>query len=120
MRRTKPTTRTVTIPFYWERDDGEYEFRVTGTVSPVIPAKVYGPPEDCYPAEGGEVEILSVKLVDVISDDVEFATLSDNQVQAIESAFLAECEGRFNSRINDDMTDKANDDFLDEMEDCDE
>lgn len=26
------------------------------TVHPRIPARVYGPPEHCYPAEGGEVE----------------------------------------------------------------
>ena len=32
----------------------EFEF------SPVIPAYVSGPPEDCYPAEGGECDIISV------------------------------------------------------------
>ena len=28
--------------------------------SPYIPARTYGRPEDCYPAEGGEVELHSV------------------------------------------------------------
>lgn len=62
------------------------ELVVTYTGSPIIPARTYGPPEHCYPAEGGEVEIQSVMhngqpyaltdeqeeaLLDVCSDRVE-------------------------------------------------
>ena len=45
-----------------ERDDvdTEIDLVVQGTVSKFIPARLYGPPEDCYPAEGGEVEITEV------------------------------------------------------------
>lgn len=39
------------------RDDGETEIEVEYTATPFIPAQTYGLPEDCYPAEGGEVEI---------------------------------------------------------------
>jgi hypothetical protein len=43
-----------------ERDDTEIDLVVRGTVSKFTPARLYGPSEDCYPAEGGEVEITEV------------------------------------------------------------
>lgn len=46
-------------------DDDETEITVEYTRTPFIPAKLYGPPEDCYPAEGGETEIVGIsKIVD--------------------------------------------------------
>lgn len=30
--------------------------RITLDVSPFVPAKIHGPPERCYPAEGGEID----------------------------------------------------------------
>jgi len=52
-------SRERTRKFYRENEDCVI---VTYTQSPFIPAKLYGRPEDCYPAEGGEVEVISVKL----------------------------------------------------------
>lgn len=49
-------TRTYTL------EDAELE--VTFSATPSIPAYISGPPEDCYPAEGGEVELESVMLWD--------------------------------------------------------
>jgi hypothetical protein len=41
----------------------ELEVEVTFTQTPIIPAKLSGPPEDCYPAEGGERELVSVRPI---------------------------------------------------------
>lgn len=50
----------VTTEITVERDGAELELEVTGEVSAYVPARTWGPPESCYPAEGGEVEILSL------------------------------------------------------------
>ena len=41
-------------------DDVDVE--VVGTVTPTVPGRYSGPPEDCYPDEGGEVEVEHVWL----------------------------------------------------------
>lgn len=38
------------------------EFDVEFTAEPYIPAKISGPPENCYPAEGGEIDIESISI----------------------------------------------------------
>ena len=50
-----------------------FEVEFDGT--PFVPAQVSGPPENCYPAEGGEADIITVTLeghdlTDVLSEDV--------------------------------------------------
>jgi hypothetical protein len=71
----------------------ELEVEVTFTQTPIIPARLYGPPEDCYPEEGGEREIVSVRpfksapggkcgMVKEICDCPEW--LSDMLAQAID------------------------------------
>ena len=47
-------TRTV---FY-----ADVELTVNFYASKPVPARLYGPPEDCYPAEGGEIEIDTIYL----------------------------------------------------------
>lgn len=48
------------IPFEYEREEGDllvtYYMDIAFSCSPFIPAQTYGPPELCYPAEGGEIE----------------------------------------------------------------
>ena len=41
---------------YDEEAEREYEVEVEWTFSPFIPARISGPVEGCYPAEGGELE----------------------------------------------------------------
>ena len=43
--------------------------------APVIPAKIDGPPEFCYPAEGGELEYVITNM-DEIDKQVEDAILT--------------------------------------------
>ena len=50
------------IEFHVERDGVELELTVRGHVSAFVPAKTFGLPENCYPAEGGEVEIDAIFL----------------------------------------------------------
>lgn len=42
----------------------ELEISVHGQVSACVPARISGPPEDCYPAEGGEVDDVSFECED--------------------------------------------------------
>ena len=53
---------TITKTFYIEHQVGEdfveYEYEVEADgYEPFVPAKVSGPPEQCYPAEGGCAEV---------------------------------------------------------------
>ena len=47
-----------------ENDDGETvtSFKVDALFTPYVRAKTSGDPDDCYPAEGGELEELTVWL----------------------------------------------------------
>jgi len=51
---------TTCIEIEANGDYTEYEFEVEFSASKIVPAKIWGPPEHCYPAEGGEVEITSI------------------------------------------------------------
>lgn len=53
----------VTIEFPVEDEAGEETvYDIECELTPYVPAKLYGRPEDCHPAEGGECEILKVSL----------------------------------------------------------
>lgn len=43
-----------TIKINYQCANCDHDFEVS--VSPIIPAKISGPPENCYPAEGGEID----------------------------------------------------------------
>lgn len=67
-------TRKRTRTFGRENEDCVI---VTYTQSPYVPARTYGRPEDCYPAEGGEVEVISVKLD--TGEDTEMSDAEEDQ-----------------------------------------
>ena len=91
-----PQKFTVTHIEWYDIDGGiEIEYEVTGTVTPVIPAKTWGSPEHCYPQEGGEVEILSVK------EDGKEVPL-DSIIESVQDEM---CEKLFEAACEDDSCD---------------
>lgn len=73
-------TITMTIERGDEDDWRELTVEVSGTVIPYLPARTYGPPELCPPAEGGEVEDIEVRCA---TEDVELT--DDELARAIEA-----------------------------------
>ena len=64
-------------------DDAEFE--VTFSATCPVPAQISGPPESCYPAEGGDIDIEEVKLANV----------------DIMKLLSAECISRIEDKISD-------------------
>ncbi len=52
----------ATVKFTVERGDEEVELSISGNVGKFYPAQLYGAPENCYPSDGGEVDIDEVLL----------------------------------------------------------
>lgn len=74
---------------------GDVEFEVEFSSTPYVPAKISGPPEHCYPAEGGEVEIESIFIGEFeVSDVISEATRDKIQGLAEEAAPEIEAEAR--------------------------
>ena len=105
--------RTHTIYLYDENTDEETEVLVAYTYTPGTPAKIYGPPENCYPAEEPGIDILSATAVETgaeVDIDLEehFEELEENAVDwdaaGEEDAALARLEDR-----RDAMEDEAMD-----------
>lgn len=72
------------MPVETRRITLEVEFEVTGDYEPFVPARTWGRPEDCYPAEGGTFSIYKVQVVypdDTLSDTVELPARLLNQIE---------------------------------------
>ncbi len=81
------------ITYRWHRPCFTAIFDVQGKVSAYYPAVVGGPPECCSPAEGGEVEIYSVELVDIL--------VGKDPVKKIHPKLSALLEKKFNAELDE-------------------
>lgn len=74
---------------------GDVEFEVEFSSTPYTPDKTSGPPENCYPAEGGEVDIESIMIGGFEVSDVISETVRDKlQMMAEEAAPELESDER--------------------------
>lgn len=62
----------------------ELLFTCNGDFSPYTPAKIYAPAEECYPAEGGELENFTVMLGTIDVTDA----LTGNQLEYLREQFI--------------------------------
>lgn len=76
----------IDTAFYDENADREFNVRATGFVSPYDPGITWGPPERCYPPEGGELEDYEV-LVEIGPTTCHHGGL--NEVRMDEWAIIA-------------------------------
>ena len=89
----------TTITRYDTDTDTEREVEVEYRYTPVTRGRYYGPPEDCYPDEGGDVEVESATYVDTGErTDLTAAELEDLEIEAAESYGSDRDEDRWHSR----------------------
>jgi hypothetical protein len=67
--------------YYTTYLDDDTEISIEYEQEPFIPAKTYGPPEDCYPAEGGGVEIIAVYAKIDVSGNYIVYPATDDQIE---------------------------------------
>lgn len=115
-----------TTEYSWEPDieNGFWGmFEVSFDAEPYIPAKTNGPSDSWSPAEGGYVDINSVKLVDLTAyfvDGQEFDTpkITDEIRSDMEKAFDAAISK--NKNIREDVEETCKSSLSDEDDDYDE
>ena len=124
---------TVSFDFYPEGEEGPtVELEVRGSFSAYIPAKVSGPPENCYPAEGGELEDMQVFRIfptskkgvyreEEISPDVLYQLLVDDEERPPKTVSEAESyvDDELYNNVEEDEPDypEPDDDYYDDPRD---
>ena len=102
-----------------EIEGEEVVLEVEASVSKIIPAKLYGPPEDCYPAEGGEIEVQSVTCEDAptVTTAQWLAVIEhvEGDFNSLDNAILDQCGGDDDRDYDDsrEYDDSFNDDICD-------
>lgn len=105
----------VNTMYLWESEE-ETGFCVHATisidanVSSFVPAKTDGPPDNCYPAEGGEVEITQVSLIEIHyafmdGEEIPTPTLTPELKAEIEAMFRKELDkgGRVSEQVDEKL-----------------
>jgi hypothetical protein len=69
----------------------DHDLRIRGNVSPFIPARIHGPPENCSPAEGGEVEIVEV-WDETRHEKFDADDLTEDDLERAEDALRAQAD----------------------------
>ena len=78
-------------------------FRAEGDYEPLVPARISGPPENCYPAEGGSADITALS---VDGSDASFLLESDLADALADAAYDA-CVEQVASDREDAQEDRA-------------
>ena len=84
----------ISITLCVDRDDEELELQVFGTVSPFVPARTSGPPDNWCPSEGGDVEVCEIRLNGEPWEDELSEAESDRAEEMLREAAADEAEGR--------------------------
>lgn len=83
---------TVTVSFTVERDDEsgetkEVKLEITGSHSPVVPARRGGHPDTWTPEEGGETEIENITILNTELSHL-FDELTEDETEAVKQEIV--------------------------------
>jgi len=96
-RGGRPGGSSLSITFCVERGEDELELDIDGNVTSYDPGRLSGPPEDCYPPEGGEAEIESVTLDGKRWD----GTLTKEELDAVEEQLREAAQDAYDAAMED-------------------
>jgi hypothetical protein len=91
-----------------------FEVEVDLTFSELVPAYISGPPEDCYPAEGGELQDMSIPSLGMgynASEDYLKAHMSENAFETMLENALIDAEEKYLDRKYASVEDYAGRDY---------
>lgn len=90
-RKVIPVTAHVEVEWREEEQIKRGELLFRGEFSPYRSGVAYGPPESCYPDEGGELEYIDDEVVFSHDDTVETISYS-NAVELTAAQFFGELD----------------------------